>query len=215
MVTPFSQVVGTQAVMNVIAGERYANVPDEVIRYAIGRFGTPPAPMEPNVRDRITQLPRARELAAQPPMPEPAELRKRFAPGIGDEEFLLRAVMPADQVDAMKAAGPCRTDYSAAAAPVERLLRELAKRPDVTHARIEKPGFRLELRRTRPAGHTASTHAPRAERRAAPSRPAIPSGAEPGRGQSGGLSSPGEGLSREARRGLQGRPTYPSVEGQS
>lgn len=60
MVTPFSQVVATMAVMNVLAPERYANVPDEVIRYVIGRFGTPLAPMDDNVRDRILALPRAR-----------------------------------------------------------------------------------------------------------------------------------------------------------
>lgn len=146
MVTPFSQVVGTQAVMNVLAPERYANVPDEVIRYVIGRFGTPPAPMDPDVRDRIEQLPRARELAAEPGMPELGELRRRFGSGLSDEEFLLRAVMPAEQVDAMVAAGPCRQHYSAVASPVERLIGELTRRPDVTHAHIEKDGFMLDLR---------------------------------------------------------------------
>ena len=45
------------------------------------------------------------------------------------------------------------------------------------------------------------------------SRPAIPPGAEPGRGQSSGLASPGEGLGQQAQRGLQGRPTDPSDEG--
>lgn len=150
MVTPLSQVVGTQAVMNVLAPERYANVPDEVIRYVIGRFGTPPAPMDPDVRDRIEQLPRARELAAEPGMPELAELRRRFGSRLSDEEFLLRAVMPAEQVDAMVAAGPCRQRYSAVASPVERLIGELALRPDVTHARIEKDGFMLDLRADSP-----------------------------------------------------------------
>ena len=154
MVTPFSQVVGTMAVMNVLANasakERYANVPDEVIRYVIGRFGTPPAPMDPNVRDRIEQLPRARELATQSPMPELAELRRRFDSKLSDEEFLLRATMPAEQVDAMVAAGPCRQHYSVVASPVERLVSELTKRPDVTHARIEREGFLLDLRANQP-----------------------------------------------------------------
>lgn len=45
------------------------------------------------------------------------------------------------------------------------------------------------------------------------SRPGIPSGAEPGHQQSGGLLVPGEGLGVPARRGLQGWPTYPSDEG--
>jgi oxaloacetate decarboxylase alpha subunit len=64
MVTPLSQVIGAQAVMNVVnGGERYRNVPDEVIRYVLGRFGTPPAPVDPGIRDRIESLPRARALA--------------------------------------------------------------------------------------------------------------------------------------------------------
>jgi hypothetical protein len=53
----------------------------------------------------------------------------------------------------------------------------------------------------------------RAERRAAPSRPAIPLGAEPGHKQSGGLFVPGEGLGVPAQRGLQGRPMYSSAKG--
>ena len=43
----------------------------------------------------------------------------------------------------------------------------------------------------------------------------IPSGAEPGHEQSGGLFVPGEGLGQPAQRGLQGRPTYSSSEGQT
>jgi hypothetical protein len=48
-----------------------------------------------------------------------------------------------------------------------------------------------------------------------PSRPAIPSGAESGHKQSRGLFVPDEESGLLARRGLQGRPTYPSDEGQS
>lgn len=158
MVTPFSQVVGTQAVMNVLAPERYANVPDEVIRYVIGRFGTPPAPMDPNVRDRIEQLPRARELAKQDPMPELSELRRRFDSKLSDEEFLLRATMPAEQVDAMVKAGTSRQHYNPIVSPVEQLVSELSRRPDVTHARIERDGFLLDLRSnksTSPTGFNA------------------------------------------------------------
>ncbi len=152
MVTPFSQVVGTQAVMNVLAPERYANVPDEVIRYVLGKFGTPPAPMDPNVRDRIEQLPRARELAGQAAMPELSELRRRFDAKLSEEEFLLRATMPAEQVDAMVAAGPSRETYNPVLSPVEKLISELSQRPDVTHARFEKEGFLVDLR-----SHSASS----------------------------------------------------------
>jgi oxaloacetate decarboxylase alpha subunit len=147
MVTPFSQVVATMAVMNVLSPERYANVPDEVIRYVIGRFGTPLAPMDDNVRDRILALPRARELAMQAPMPGLDELGRRFSTRLSDEELLLRAVMPAEQVDAMVAAGPCRRGYNAPLAPVERLLESLGRRRDLDHVRLERGSFRLELSR--------------------------------------------------------------------
>jgi oxaloacetate decarboxylase (Na+ extruding) subunit alpha len=151
MVTPFSQVVGTMAVMNVLAPARYVNVPDEVIRYALGLFGTPPAPIDPNVLDRIMQLPRAKELAGAQGMPELSELRKRFSRNIPDEEFLLRATMPQEQVDAMLHAGPSGAGYNPLFGPVEKLVKALSARPDVTHAKIERNGFKLELSKDKSA----------------------------------------------------------------
>jgi len=47
LVTPTSQIVGTQAVMNVLAGERYAMVPNEVKEYVRGKYGRSPAPIDP------------------------------------------------------------------------------------------------------------------------------------------------------------------------
>ena len=46
-------------------------------------------------------------------------------------------------------------------------------------------------------------------------RPSFPSGVEPGREQSSGLFTPGEGLGLPAQRGLQGRPAYSTDEGLS
>jgi oxaloacetate decarboxylase (Na+ extruding) subunit alpha len=145
MVTPFPQIVCTQALLNVIGKERYANVPDQVIRFVLGRFGRPTAPVDPNVMQRILERPRAREVMAEPPPPSLAELRRKFDAGMSDEEFLLRAVMPADQVDAMLAAGPAPHRYNPDAPPILKLLRELTRRP-AAHVSIEKPGFRLTLR---------------------------------------------------------------------
>lgn len=47
LVTPTSQIVGTQAVMNVLAGERYKLVPEEVKKYVKGMYGRSPAPIAP------------------------------------------------------------------------------------------------------------------------------------------------------------------------
>jgi oxaloacetate decarboxylase alpha subunit len=146
MVTPFPQMVVSQALFNVL-GERYATVPDQVIRYALGSFGRPTAPIEPDVLDRILDRPRARELAAEPGPPTPAELRRRFRPGISDEELLLRAHMPAEQVDAMLAAGPAPRHFNPELAPVLTLLRELGDRPSVHDLAVTKPGLRLQVHR--------------------------------------------------------------------
>jgi oxaloacetate decarboxylase alpha subunit len=156
MVTPFPQMVCGQALYNVIGAERYANVSDQVIRYVLGRFGRPTAPVDPDVADRILSRPRARELMAEPPPPAPAELRRRFPAGISDEEFLLRATMPAGEVDAMLAAGPARRHYNPDLKPVLDLLAGLAARPaasrGVSGFVVDKPGFRLELRAGQPEG---------------------------------------------------------------
>src|SRR3546814_3726821 len=54
-VTPFSQFVGVQATLNVIEGERYARVPDEVKKYALGYYGKLLSPVDPDVLDRIVE----------------------------------------------------------------------------------------------------------------------------------------------------------------
>ena len=147
VMTPFAQILQTIAVMNVMSGERYKVIPDEAIRYAIGRFGRPNVPIDQNLMDRIESLPRTRELRAEPPMAPLKELRARFGANISDEEFLLRATMPGGQVDAMLAAGPAKRTYEPTLRPVMSLLRQLTARRDLAHVRVEKPGFKLELKR--------------------------------------------------------------------
>ena len=152
MVTPFPQMVIGQALANVVSGGRdggrYEQVPDQVIRYVLGTFGKPTAPVEPWVLSRVLYRPRARELAAEPPPLSVAELRARFGARVPDEELLLRFGMPAGEVDGMLAAGPAVTHYNPGAQPVLRLLRSLASRPPISELTVEKPGFRLSLSRS-------------------------------------------------------------------
>jgi oxaloacetate decarboxylase alpha subunit len=147
VMTPFAQIVMTQAVMNVTNKERYKVIPDEAIRYAIGRFGRPNVPIDAKVMERIESLPRTRELRAEPGMPSIEELRRRLGPQLSDEEFLLRATMPAPQVDAMLAAGPAPRHYNPDLKPVMNLIRQLAKRPELSAVSVVKPGFKLDLLR--------------------------------------------------------------------
>ena len=53
LVTPTSQLVGTQAVQNVLAGERYKNVGAEMRAYFRGEYGKTPAPIDPEVQAKI------------------------------------------------------------------------------------------------------------------------------------------------------------------
>ena len=53
LVTPLSQMVGTQAVLNVISGERYKIVPKEINEYLHGNYGKSPAPVNEEIRHKI------------------------------------------------------------------------------------------------------------------------------------------------------------------
>ena len=112
MVTPLSQFVGSQAAINVIVGERYKQVTDQTIEYAMGIWGKEGAEfMDANVKEKILNRPRAKEIAERP---HPTDSLARFAQeirraGVSDEEVLLRFFSSKEDVDKMHAAGPART----------------------------------------------------------------------------------------------------------
>jgi oxaloacetate decarboxylase alpha subunit len=53
LVTPLSQMVGNQAVTNVLVGERYKNISNEVKNYFKGEYGIAPAPVSQELQDKI------------------------------------------------------------------------------------------------------------------------------------------------------------------
>ena len=148
MATPFAQLVGTLAVLNIVTGKRYSVVPDEVIQYAAGFYGDPVAPIDANVCDKILAGPRAREILAHPPeQPDLAELRRRHGTGDNDDELILRALVPGSDIDRMRKTGPVRRDYPMLSSPeldrVSRLLK-VATSPLV---QIRSAELDLSLRR--------------------------------------------------------------------
>ncbi len=82
LVTPTSQLIGTQAVQNVLAGERYKNVGAELKAYCRGEYGRTPAPIDPEVRAKI--------LAGEKPIEGryadtlPADIYEKTAEKLGD-----------------------------------------------------------------------------------------------------------------------------------
>ena len=82
LVTPTSQLVGTQAVQNVLAGERYKNVGAEMKAYCRGEYGKTPAPIDPEVRAKI--LGGDKPIEGRFAETLPADLYEKAAAELGD-----------------------------------------------------------------------------------------------------------------------------------
>lgn len=149
MVTPYSQFVGSQAAVNVITGQRYGVLTDEVIQFALGAWGEEEANgIDPDVRDRILGSARAKELArVAVPQPSLDEVRRRHGgPGVSDEAMLLRIATDAASVEAMRAGGASLAP-DGRAVPLTDLIARLDRLPSTRHVRIEKAGLSLTLAR--------------------------------------------------------------------
>jgi pyruvate/oxaloacetate carboxyltransferase len=145
MVTPFSQIVGVQAVFNVIEGERYRTVPSDLILYARGFYGKPAVPIDPNALDRILKGEDRKPIDPEENFLEPSveKARAELGPFRSDEELLL----------ALFFSRPTLERYSknkkGAEMPVQRmplmaLIQELAKRKDIRQVSIHKGAIRLQ-----------------------------------------------------------------------
>ncbi len=145
MATPFSQLVGTQAVLNVVTGKRYEVVPNEVLIYAHGFYGTPVTPLDENVLDRIMTTPQAKNFKEwEPPQPSLDELRQRFGAGISDDELILRLLVPEPDIDAMRATPPRNRDFTATSKEM-RFVRELVETSIGAYLKLDTPNFSLTL----------------------------------------------------------------------
>jgi oxaloacetate decarboxylase alpha subunit len=147
MATPFSQLVGIQAVLNVVTGKRYGTVPDEVIQYAAGFYGDPVAPVDPNVMDQVMAAPRAAEVLAHPPQsPSIADLMKEH--GTQDEdELIYRTFLPQADIDKMRAAGPVRRDYPLISSPELEQVHKLMQVTALPLVELKTAELEVLLRR--------------------------------------------------------------------
>jgi len=139
LVTPTSQIVGTQAVLNVLMGERYKVVPKEVKNYVMGYYGKTPAPVDPEIGklvigDDVPITCRPADLL------EPEyEKAKKEAEELGivseEEDILIYALYPQVAVDFLK--GKLREE------PLEPPVEQKAGSPAVflpTEYRVEVEG---------------------------------------------------------------------------
>lgn len=146
MVTPVSQLVCVQAVLNVIQKERYKSVPNEVARYVLGHYGAPEAPIAPELLERVTpQAPS--DVAEVDPV---YEARQRYGSSMTDDDLLLHMLFRGDQLagipfDTPPEKRPARKNDIDG---LVNLIKECAKLP-VASVHIEKAGAVFSARRRR------------------------------------------------------------------
>jgi oxaloacetate decarboxylase alpha subunit len=164
-VTPLSQIVGTQAVMNVLTGKRWSVIPQEMKDYVRGLYGKAPGPMDERIVERV--------LGGEEPLPpdvRPGSLVKttyeEMAAEIGDlarseEDVLMYALFPNEARDYLqrhregveKAVFMTGAEYDSAReddAVDLNQIRELVKlveASDVSEVVVEEGDARIVVRR--------------------------------------------------------------------
>lgn len=131
MVTPFSQLVGVQAMLNVLEGKRYHTVPADLRDYALGHYGRPPGPIDPDVLDRLVgDTPQVDAAAAFADEMLP-RVRAGLPAGASDDDLFFALFCAPDQVAAMRTR-PRDTIPRTPLTPLAALIGCLAARDDVT-----------------------------------------------------------------------------------
>jgi pyruvate/oxaloacetate carboxyltransferase len=147
LVSPFAQYVVTQAVLNVMQGERYKTIPDEIRRYAMGYYGRLAATPSKEFLARAEVEPGvlASERAGTHVEPWVPRLRKALGPKADDEDILLAAFYDKALL-APLATEPAKR-YTYRTSPMLELVQYLKQRPDVGQLRVRFAGAELEVAR--------------------------------------------------------------------
>lgn len=151
MVTPLSQFVGTQAAINVMTGARYDQVSDETIYYALGHFGQEATEaMDPNVKDKILNRKRAKELA-QLEFPELSvqEVRQKYGESLTDEELILRAFVDEKAVEVARRPSAIINKGLSARQPIVELVSRLLQMKDKSYVSVQQgTNFSLVMKKS-------------------------------------------------------------------
>lgn len=147
MVTPFSQFVGVQATFNVMQGERYKTVPEELYLYAIGHYGEPAVAIDQNVLDRI--------VAGRPSASADSEaifgarILKKFkrvhGPFRSDEDMLLHLFYGREQVEALAREKSTFDGRPSLKQPLRILIEEIARNTSLKTLKLEKGSLKVSM----------------------------------------------------------------------
>lgn len=157
MITPHSQFIVTQAAINVAVGERYKEIIDAMIEFALGVYGYEDAGvpyMDPNVKDKFLSHPNAKAIAEKWEIQQAKsadaslkEIRAKIGmTGASDEDFLTCYFMKGeDELKKMKALGLPRSFYTGKE-PLVMLLKELSKMKDISRLHLQKGNSVFDFR---------------------------------------------------------------------
>ncbi|HEX5582888.1 acetyl-CoA carboxylase biotin carboxyl carrier protein [Gaiella sp.] len=162
LAAPIGQILGSQALLNVLSARRYGTVLDEFRQLVLGAYGTPPAPIEPGIRRAIELLgPGAPSLDDDPPSAE--DVRER-AEGLAsseedlvllamygnDAETLLRSIRQRHSREASLLVGDVDVERAERIRELVRIVQESG----VGEIEIEDEGMRVSVRRADEPGPT-------------------------------------------------------------
>jgi oxaloacetate decarboxylase (Na+ extruding) subunit alpha len=144
LVSPFAQYIVTQSVLNVVQGERYKTIPEEVRKYARGFYGRLAAQPSDEFLERAGlqagDVSDERAAASLPPA-LPA-LRARLGASASDEELLLAAFYAPELLEPLRKPAPA---YSFRTTPLLELVRYLGAQPDLRSARVKVGSAEITL----------------------------------------------------------------------
>ena len=142
VVSPFAQYMVTQATLNVVQGERYKTIPDEVRKYARGYYGRVAAPMSPDFLEKAKIHP-SEMVHARPGeqiAPWLPKLRRELGAGASDGDLLLAAFYDKALLEPLKRPKP---EYRFKTSPLHELVAWMGQHRDVEHARIRFAGTEM------------------------------------------------------------------------
>ena len=155
LAAPIGQILGSQALLNVLSARRYGTVLDEFRQLVVGAYGTPPAPIEPEIRRAIELL--AGDAPALDEVPPSAEDVREAAEGIASsEEDLVLLAMFGDEAETLlttirqrhsREATLLGGDVDAQRAERIRELVKIVQESGVGEIEIEDEGMRVSVRR--------------------------------------------------------------------
>jgi pyruvate/oxaloacetate carboxyltransferase len=144
VVSPFAQYIVTQATLNVVQGERYKTIPDEVRKYARGYYGRLAAQPSDEFLERADIRPSEYVTEAPAAHLEPAvpRLRAQLGAAASDEAILLAAFYDRKLIERLRDPEPeCRFRTT----PLTELVGFLATRSDIDYMRVRFAGAEMTV----------------------------------------------------------------------